>query len=215
MVACPLHEGRFDLFVDDPGADADHRRSRPDPGRYHGVWTVAGKEVKDDVPGKKAEALRDPLRRLRYYPLRIARDRAWSRCTSTPRDDRRQRLRRGVARRVRGDAGRDRPSPWRTPSGPGATTLAAVPGLAAKPVIDIDVIGVAARPTCSPENVAQLDDGYVHLGELGVAGRHAFHAYRGRRHNLCRHRGPRASEATLAVRVPAHPPARRPRRRPS
>ncbi|NYE38036.1 GrpB-like predicted nucleotidyltransferase (UPF0157 family) [Nocardioides cavernae] len=49
-----------------------------------------------------------------------------------------------------------------------------VPGLAAKPVLDIDVIveehAVAAA-------VAALESvGYVHRGDLGVSGREAFHA---------------------------------------
>jgi naphthalene 1,2-dioxygenase ferredoxin component len=71
VVACPLHEGRFDLCSGDVvqmpttgGLDAD--------GNYHSTWSPAGKEPKVDPPGKKAEARRfTRVRRLRYYPLRI------------------------------------------------------------------------------------------------------------------------------------------------
>jgi nitrite reductase/ring-hydroxylating ferredoxin subunit len=71
VVACPLHEGRFDLCSGDVvqmpttgGLDAD--------GTYHPTWSPAGKEPKTDPPGKKAEARRmTRVRRLRYYPLRI------------------------------------------------------------------------------------------------------------------------------------------------
>ena len=71
VVACPLHEGRFDLCSGDVvrmpttgGLDAD--------GTYHPTWSPAGKEPKVDPPGKKAEARRlTRVRRLRYYPVRI------------------------------------------------------------------------------------------------------------------------------------------------
>jgi nitrite reductase/ring-hydroxylating ferredoxin subunit len=71
VVACPLHEGRFDLCSGDVvrmpttgGLDAD--------GNSHPSWSPAGKEPKVDPPGKKAEARRlTRVRRLRYYPLRI------------------------------------------------------------------------------------------------------------------------------------------------
>jgi len=71
VVACPLHEGRFDLcsgeVVQMPttgGLDAE--------GAYHPTWSPAGKEPKVDPPGRKAEARRfTRVRRLRYYPLRI------------------------------------------------------------------------------------------------------------------------------------------------
>ena len=71
VVACPLHEGRFDLCSGDVvqmpttgGLDAE--------GNYHPTWSPAGKEPKVDPPGKKAEARRfTRVRRLRYYPLRI------------------------------------------------------------------------------------------------------------------------------------------------
>jgi len=71
VVACPLHEGRFDLstgeIVQMPttgGIDAD--------GIYRPTWSPAGRDAKVDPPGKKAEARRlTRVRRLRYYPLRI------------------------------------------------------------------------------------------------------------------------------------------------
>jgi nitrite reductase/ring-hydroxylating ferredoxin subunit len=72
VVSCPLHEGRFDLcsgeIVQMPttgGLDPD--------GVYHPTWSPAGKDAKVDPPGKKAEARRlTRVRRLRYYPVRIA-----------------------------------------------------------------------------------------------------------------------------------------------
>lgn len=72
VVACPLHEGRFDLTTGEPvqmpttgGLDAD--------GTYHPTWSPAGREPKVDPPGRKAEARRlTRVRRLRYYPVRIA-----------------------------------------------------------------------------------------------------------------------------------------------
>jgi nitrite reductase/ring-hydroxylating ferredoxin subunit len=71
VVACPLHDGRFDLCTGETvqmpttgGLDAD--------GVYHPTWSPAGREPKVDPPGKKAEARRlTRVRRLRYYPLRI------------------------------------------------------------------------------------------------------------------------------------------------
>ncbi|MBF8290961.1 MAG: 3-phenylpropionate dioxygenase [Chloroflexi bacterium] len=71
IVACPLHEGRFDLATGDPvqmpttgGLDAE--------GVYHPVWTPGGRHSRPDVPGRKAEARRlTRVRRLRYYPVRI------------------------------------------------------------------------------------------------------------------------------------------------
>ncbi|HET7704335.1 MAG TPA: Rieske 2Fe-2S domain-containing protein [Candidatus Limnocylindrales bacterium] len=71
VIACPLHEGRFDLCSGDVvrmpttgGLDAD--------GVYHPSWSPAGRDPKLDPPGKKAEARRlTRVRRFRYYPLRI------------------------------------------------------------------------------------------------------------------------------------------------
>ena len=49
----------------------------------------------------------------------------------------------------------------------------AVPGLAAKPIVDLDV--VLASPADLPEAVRLLATiGYVHEGDLGIAGRDAF-----------------------------------------
>ena len=72
VVACPLHEGRFDLSSGDAVQwpttgclDAD--------GAYHPVWTPGGREAKQDVPGRKADARRiTRVRRLRYYRLRVS-----------------------------------------------------------------------------------------------------------------------------------------------
>ena len=71
VVACPLHEGRFDLCTGETvqmpttgGLDFE--------GTYHATWSPAGREPKIDPPGKKAEARRlTRVRRLRYYPVRI------------------------------------------------------------------------------------------------------------------------------------------------
>jgi nitrite reductase/ring-hydroxylating ferredoxin subunit len=75
VVACPLHEGRFDLCTGETvqmpttgGLDAD--------GAYHPTWSPGGRDAKVDPPGKKAEARRlTRVRRLRYYPVRIVDDR--------------------------------------------------------------------------------------------------------------------------------------------
>lgn len=57
-----------------------------------------------------------------------------------------------------------------------------VPGLAAKPVLDIDVIVSPAETAAAVAALASV--GYVHRGDLGVRGREAFHAPDGapRRH---------------------------------
>ena len=48
----------------------------------------------------------------------------------------------------------------------------AVPGLSAKPIIDVDVI---VRPTEVAEAIRRLErTGYVHEGDLGIPGREAF-----------------------------------------
>jgi naphthalene 1,2-dioxygenase system ferredoxin subunit len=72
VVACPLHEGRFDLCTGDTvqmpttgGLDAD--------GVSHPTWSPAGRDAKVDPPGRKAEARRlTRVRRFRYYPIRVA-----------------------------------------------------------------------------------------------------------------------------------------------
>ena len=71
VVACPLHEGRFDLAAGEIVQMPTTGGLDPD-GDYHPVWTASGHEPKSDVPGKKAEARRfTRVKRLRYYPLRI------------------------------------------------------------------------------------------------------------------------------------------------
>jgi 3-phenylpropionate/trans-cinnamate dioxygenase ferredoxin subunit len=75
VVACPLHEGRFDLCTGEPVQMPTTGGLYPD-GRYHPVWTPDGREPKSDVPGKKAEARRlTRVRLFRYYPLRVVNDR--------------------------------------------------------------------------------------------------------------------------------------------
>jgi nitrite reductase/ring-hydroxylating ferredoxin subunit len=75
VVACPLHEGRFDLSTGEPVRMPTTGGLDPD-GRYHPSWSPAGREPKVDPPGKKAEARRfTRVRRLRYYPVRIVDDR--------------------------------------------------------------------------------------------------------------------------------------------
>lgn len=72
LVDCPLHSGQFDLATGNPtrmpttgGIDAD--------GTYHPVWSPEGRDPKPDPPGIKAEARRfTRVRRIRYYPVRIA-----------------------------------------------------------------------------------------------------------------------------------------------
>jgi nitrite reductase/ring-hydroxylating ferredoxin subunit len=71
VVACPLHEGRFDLSTGEPVRMPTTGGLDPD-GRYHPTWSPAGREPKIDPPGRKAEARRlTRVRRVRYYPLRI------------------------------------------------------------------------------------------------------------------------------------------------
>ncbi|MGZ6315545.1 MAG: Rieske (2Fe-2S) protein, partial [Candidatus Limnocylindrales bacterium] len=71
VVACPLHEGRFDLSSGETvqmpttgGLDAD--------GLYHSPWSPSGAELKPEPPTKKLEARRmTRVNRIRYYPARI------------------------------------------------------------------------------------------------------------------------------------------------
>ncbi|HET7027952.1 MAG TPA: Rieske 2Fe-2S domain-containing protein, partial [Candidatus Limnocylindrales bacterium] len=71
VVACPLHDGRFDLATGEPVRMPTTGGLDPD-GAYHPVWTPPGREPKDEVPGTKAKARRlTRVRRFRYYPLRI------------------------------------------------------------------------------------------------------------------------------------------------
>jgi nitrite reductase/ring-hydroxylating ferredoxin subunit len=74
IVACPLHDGRFDLASGNPVQMPTTGGLDPD-GRYHPTWSPAGREAKVDPPGKKAEARRlTRVRRFRYYPVRIVDD---------------------------------------------------------------------------------------------------------------------------------------------
>lgn len=71
VVACPLHEGRFDLRSGDPAQMPTTGGLDPD-GIVHPVWTPGGRPDRPDVPGKKAEARRlTRVRRIRYFPVRI------------------------------------------------------------------------------------------------------------------------------------------------
>ncbi|HSL34875.1 MAG TPA: Rieske 2Fe-2S domain-containing protein [Candidatus Limnocylindrales bacterium] len=71
IVACPLHDGRFDLCTGDPVQMPTTGGLDPD-GTYHPTWSPAGREPKADPPGLKAEARRlTRVRRFRYYPVRI------------------------------------------------------------------------------------------------------------------------------------------------
>ena len=71
VVACPLHDGRFDLCTGDPVQMPTTGGLDPD-GVYHPTWSPGGREPKIDPPGLKAEARRlTRVRRFRYYPLRI------------------------------------------------------------------------------------------------------------------------------------------------
>ena len=71
VVACPLHEGQFDLCTGEPVRMPTTGGLDPD-GVYHPTWSPAGREPKVDPPGLKAEARRlTRVRRLRYYPVRI------------------------------------------------------------------------------------------------------------------------------------------------
>lgn len=59
-----------------------------------------------------------------------------------------------------------------------------VPGLAAKPIIDLDVVIAAETPLVSVID-AMEKLGYYHEGDLGIPGREAF-GYKGKNH-LCKH----------------------------
>ena len=71
VVACPLHEGQFDLCTGDPVRMPTTGGLGPD-GAYHPTWSPAGREPKVDPPGLKAEARRlTRVGRLRYFPVRV------------------------------------------------------------------------------------------------------------------------------------------------
>lgn len=72
IVACPLHNGRFDLESGDPAQMPTTGGLDPD-GVYHPTWSPPGSPDKPEPPGKKAEARRlTRVRRFRYYPVRVA-----------------------------------------------------------------------------------------------------------------------------------------------
>lgn len=74
IVACPLHEGRFDLVSGDAARMPTTGGLDPD-GVSHPTWSPAGRDPKVDPPGRKAEARRlTRIRRFRYYPVRISGD---------------------------------------------------------------------------------------------------------------------------------------------
>jgi nitrite reductase/ring-hydroxylating ferredoxin subunit len=71
VVACPLHDGQFDLRSGDPVQMPTTGGLDPD-GVYHPTWTPGGREPKVDPPGIKAEARRlTRVRRFRYFPVRV------------------------------------------------------------------------------------------------------------------------------------------------
>jgi 3-phenylpropionate/trans-cinnamate dioxygenase ferredoxin subunit len=71
VVACPLHNGRFDLATGEPDRMPTTGGLLPD-GTYVPPWTPEGREPKPDPPGVKAEARRlTRIRRFRYYRVRI------------------------------------------------------------------------------------------------------------------------------------------------
>jgi nitrite reductase/ring-hydroxylating ferredoxin subunit len=71
IVACPLHNGRFDLDSGDPAQMPTTGGLDPD-GVYHPTWSPPGAAEKPEPPGKKAEARRlTRIRRFRYFPVRI------------------------------------------------------------------------------------------------------------------------------------------------
>ncbi len=75
IVACPLHEGRFDLASGDPAQMPTTGGLDPD-GFYRPGWSPSGRDPKVDPPGTKAEARRlTRIRRFRYYPVRVLDDR--------------------------------------------------------------------------------------------------------------------------------------------
>jgi 3-phenylpropionate/trans-cinnamate dioxygenase ferredoxin component len=71
LVACPLHNGRFDLATGDVERMPTTGGLMPD-GTYVPPWTPEGREPKLDPPGIKAEARKlTRIRRFRYFPVRI------------------------------------------------------------------------------------------------------------------------------------------------
>ncbi len=72
VISCPLHAGRFDLCSGDPVQMPTTGGLDPD-GHLHPTWSPPGSAPKIDPPGRKTEARQlTRVRRLRYYPVRIA-----------------------------------------------------------------------------------------------------------------------------------------------
>jgi 3-phenylpropionate/trans-cinnamate dioxygenase ferredoxin subunit len=71
VIACPLHNGRFDLAGGGPVQMPTTGGLDPD-GVQHPAWSPPGSDPKPEPPGKKAEARRlTRVRRFRYYPVRV------------------------------------------------------------------------------------------------------------------------------------------------
>ncbi len=71
VIACPLHNGRFDLATGDPVQMPTTGGLDPD-GNSHSTWSPPGSDAKPEPPGKKAEARRlTRIRRFRYFPVRV------------------------------------------------------------------------------------------------------------------------------------------------
>jgi len=72
VIACPLHNGRFDLASGNPVQMPTTGGLDPD-GVVYATWSPPGSDPKPEPPGKKAEARRlTRVRRFRYFPVRIA-----------------------------------------------------------------------------------------------------------------------------------------------
>ena len=175
VVACPLHEGRFDLHSGEPVQMPTTGGLDPD-GVYHPTWTPGGREPKSDPPGKKAEARRlTRVRRFRYYPVRIAGDAIEVALPPSPPAPAIVVVDYDPAWPERFAAIRDRIDPALDGTAESIEHVGStsVPGLAAKPIIDIDVI-VADRAASERAIAALVGLGYRHLGDLGIEGREAF-----------------------------------------
>ena len=73
-VACPLHNGRFNLATGEVVQVPTTGGLLPD-GTSAPTWAPPGREPKEDPPGKKSDARRlTRIRRLRYYPVRVSAD---------------------------------------------------------------------------------------------------------------------------------------------
>jgi GrpB-like predicted nucleotidyltransferase (UPF0157 family) len=184
VVACPLHEGRFNLRSGNPERMPTTGGLDPE-GVYHPTWTPGGREPKTDPPGKKAEARRlTRVRRFRYYPVRLREGAIWVALpvSATPivvvdYDPSWARL----FEQIRATVAAALDDVTAAIEHVGSTS---VPGLAAKPIVDVDVVVESDRDVAVAINrLSRL--GYVHLGPLGIAGREAFRSPTGSAaHNL-------------------------------